>query len=55
MKFIDTDTESFIKGLYTGESIYDVADEDPEYIRYLLEEQTADAEDRELLEPLVVN
>ncbi len=53
MKLIDLDTETFKKGQYSGESIYDVADEDMEYIQRLLDNDRGDREDRELLEPLV--
>lgn len=53
MKLIDQDTESFIKGPYKGETIYDVADEYPEYIQGILDNERGDREDREMLEPLV--
>lgn len=48
-RYIDQDTEIFIKGQWRGESIYDVAEEDPEYIVYILDEGSPDHEDREVL------
>jgi hypothetical protein len=52
-KLINVDSETFIKGPYKGDSIYDVADEYPEYLRRILDNELGDREDRELLEPLV--
>ncbi len=55
MKLIDQDTETFKRGPFANESIYEVADEYPDYIKDILEGNKADADDRELLEPLVTN
>ena len=52
MKRINPDTETFTKGQFANENIYEVADEYPDYIQYLLDEGNIDAEDRELLETL---
>ena len=48
-RYIDTDTETFIKGQWKGESIYDVAEEDQEYLTHILDEGSPDYEDREIL------
>lgn len=42
--------EVFIKGTYKEDAIADVADEDPEYLQWLLEEGVIDAEDRKIIQ-----
>jgi hypothetical protein len=36
---INTDSEIFTKGKYRDESVWDVADEDPEYLQSLLDSE----------------
>jgi hypothetical protein len=52
MRFIDTDTGKFIKGRYNEEYVEDVVDEDPDYIKYLLESDFLESVDREILDPI---
>jgi hypothetical protein len=51
-KLINVDSETFIKGPYKGDSVWDVADEYPEYIQEILDNEKGDREDREILAPL---
>jgi hypothetical protein len=49
MKYIDK-LENFKTGKYRGEGVFDVAEEDPGYLQYLLEDgQFIDADDRALI------
>jgi len=48
-KYVD-ENENLTKGTYKGEAVSDVADEDSEYLQWLLEEGDIDAEDRDLIE-----
>jgi len=52
-KLINKDSETFVKGPYKGESVWEVYDEYPEYIQSILDNERGDREDRELLAPLV--
>jgi hypothetical protein len=42
--------DEFKKGQYSGESVFEVADIDPEYITGLLDGNKLDEDERELLE-----
>ena len=48
-RYINQDTEEFIKGTYRGTEVYLVAEEDIEYLENLLENFPLDAEDREII------
>ena len=48
MKYINN-IENFTRGIYEGENLYDVADEDPGYIRNLIENNSLEFEERLLL------
>jgi hypothetical protein len=41
---------NLLRGSYKGEPVPLVADEDPEYLQWLLEEGDIDAEDREVIQ-----
>ena len=47
--YVNEDQE-LLKGTYEGEPLSLVADEDPEYLQWLLEEGDIDAEDREAIQ-----
>lgn len=52
-KWLDHDG-TFLKGKYRGESADDVVEENPNYIRWIVEEvDSLDSEDRETLEYLL--
>lgn len=48
-RYINQDTETLTQGPWRGENIFDVADEDPEYLRGLLDGNIPDALDREII------
>jgi hypothetical protein len=43
------DLDNFVKGTYRGENVFDVAEEDTEYLNNLLENFSVDAQDREVI------
>ena len=49
MKYVNEEG-NLTKGVWKGEAVADVADEDQEYLEWLLEEGDIDAEDREFIE-----
>jgi hypothetical protein len=48
-RYINRDTEDFVKGTYQGENVFDVAEEDAAYLNNLLENFSLDADDKELI------
>lgn len=48
-KFVSSDTETLLKGTYRGDSIFDVAEEDPEYLENLVENHHLEAEEQSWL------
>jgi hypothetical protein len=48
MKYLNQ-LDNFTRGEWEGQSVYDVADEDPGYLQRLLDNGPIDAEDRTLL------
>jgi hypothetical protein len=43
------DLDNFIRGTYRDENVYDVAEEDTQYLEDLLENCSLDTEDREII------
>ena len=48
MRYLN-ELEEFVKGTYRGENIFDVAEEDPNYLQHLLDNCSIDADDTELI------
>jgi hypothetical protein len=48
MKYVD-EIDNLARGKYKGENVFEVADEDPGYLRWILDECSPDKEDREII------
>jgi uncharacterized protein CbrC (UPF0167 family) len=48
-RYINHDSGAFIRGKYNGDFVDEVAEEDPEYIKWLLEEGSPSTEDAQVL------
>ncbi len=52
MRFLNEE-KMFLKGRFEGESLDEVADAEPEYLKYLLDEASLEADERESIEALL--
>jgi hypothetical protein len=55
MRYLNQDTQNFIQGKYNGENVFDVVEEDAEYLKWLLDECPVNAEDRAVINQALGN